>query len=238
MAQTPDHHADAPEGPPAFDKAFWDEHWESPERDEAATGSPPNPYVLAETGRLTPGTALDAGCGTGAEAVALAGAGWQVTGVDISERAVGEAERRANGAGVAARTEWLAADLTTWEPDEQQDLVMTNYAHPSIPQLEFYRRISAWVAPGGTLLIVGHLHHGGRGHDGEHESAHGHESGHGHDDGWPPEEATATGAGITGLLDPEEWRVETATEYTRDSRHGDAKVLRDVVVRATRTGGH
>ncbi|MEK8108388.1 hypothetical protein NKG94_32145 [Micromonospora sp. M12] len=27
-----------------------------------------------------------------------------------------------------------------------------------MPQLAFYDRISGWVAPGGTLLIVGHLH--------------------------------------------------------------------------------
>ena len=36
--------------------------------------------------------------------------------------------------------------------------ITTHYAHPDIPQLAFYERIAAWVGPGGTLLIVGHLH--------------------------------------------------------------------------------
>ena len=40
----------------------------------------------------------------------------------------------------------------------QFDLVTTNHAHPAMPQLAFNDRISTGVAPGGTLLIVAHLH--------------------------------------------------------------------------------
>ncbi|GHD05683.1 class I SAM-dependent methyltransferase [Zhihengliuella salsuginis] len=220
--------ADAPE--PAFDKDFWEEHWESPER--GGSTAPPNPYVTDETRDLAPGQALDAGCGIGTEALALAAAGWEVTGVDLSERAIATARERARAAGAAKRTRWIAADLTTWEPEQPADLVMTNYAHASIPQLELYRRIAAWVAPGGTLLVVGHLDHGG--HHGSPADGHRHE----HDAGWPPAEATVTGARIAELLTPDRWRIETVAEHTRSlPGHGGHTELRDVVVRATRTDG-
>ena len=55
--------------------------------------------------------------------------------------------------------QWVQADLSTWNPDARYDLVTTHYAHPAMPQLEFYDRIASWVAPGGTLLIAGHLYH-------------------------------------------------------------------------------
>jgi hypothetical protein len=51
----------------------------------------------------------------------------------------------------------VEADLTSWEPGRQFELVATSYAHPAMPQLAFYARISGWVAPAGRLLIVGHL---------------------------------------------------------------------------------
>ena len=50
---------------------------------------------MAELTGLPVGTALDAGCGTGADAVWLARQGWAVTAIDISPTAVGQAERLA-----------------------------------------------------------------------------------------------------------------------------------------------
>ena len=106
---------------------------------------------------LVPGTALDAGCGAGAEAIWLASRGWQVTAADISSEALARAAERAAAAGGRPCVEWVEADLSVWEPGTRFDLVTTHYAHPAMPQLEFYDRIAEWVAPGGTLLIVGHL---------------------------------------------------------------------------------
>ncbi|WP_102159632.1 class I SAM-dependent methyltransferase [Zhihengliuella halotolerans] len=219
---------------PSFDKDFWEEHWEDPERGGAA--APANPYVVAETRGLSPGRALDAGCGTGTEALALAATGWDVTGVDLSERAIATARERAAAGGAAGLTHWIAADLTAWEPEQPLDLVMTNYAHASIPQLDLYRRIAEWVAPGGTLLIVGHLDHGGHGHD---DAGHRHgEHSEEHDGDWPPAEATVTGDRIAGVLDPALWRIETVAEHTRTLPGYDGeRTLRDVVVRATRHVG-
>ena len=142
-----------------LDGRYWEEHWQSLGAD--AIGEAANPYVVAETSGLGRGTALDAGCGAGAEAVWLAEQGWDVTGADISPTALAKARRRAEAAGLGSAVRWVEADLMAWEPGERWDLVMTSYAHPPSSQVEFYRRISRWVAPGGTLLVVGHLHGSG-----------------------------------------------------------------------------
>ncbi len=110
-------------------------------------GSPPNPYLARETAGLAPGTALDAGCGAGAEAIWLASRGWDVTAADISSEALAHAAGRAAEGGVSGHLRWVEADLSIWSPDTRFDLVMTHYAHPAMPQLEFYDRIGAWVAP-------------------------------------------------------------------------------------------
>jgi len=203
-----------------FDKDYWEAHWQNARgrRDEFAIDA--NPYLVHETRELRRGTALDAGCGEGSEATWLAEAGWQVTAVDISSEALSRASERASSdVAVAERIEWVEADLSTWEPDEEFDLIATHYAHPAMPQLDFYERISHWVAPGGSLLIVGRVHRAGTGH--EHE---------------PPEKASVTAASISAVLNPADWDVVTAAEHSRtlgDAAGGGVE-LHDAVVRATR----
>lgn len=212
----------------SFDKDYWETHWEragehAPDRRPLA-----NPYLARETADLTPGTALDAGCGEGAEAIWLAVTGWQVTAADISAAALERARQRASTGELAGGIDWVDADLTTWEPDRRYDLVMTHYAHPAMPQLDFYERIAEWVTPGGTLLIVGHLHDHGEHDHGEHHDGHDHQH---------PEEATATAEAIVARLEPAAWSIVTADETTRQLRGGGRVVqLRDVVVRAERQG--
>lgn len=212
-----------------FDKDYWDEHWQ---QGGGAAGKevPANPYLAREIGALTPGTALDAGCGEGAEAIWLAAAGWQVTAADIAASALERAARRAEEHGVADRVRWVEADLSTWEPAAAYDLVTTHYAHPAIPQVAFYDRLAGWVAPGGTLLVVGHLHTGA----GEPGHAHQHGQQHvpGHED-LPPAEASVTAAAVAGRLDAATWEVVTAEECER-TLPGRPVPLQDVVVRATR----
>jgi SAM-dependent methyltransferase len=205
-----------------FDKEYWEQHWQ---RGRAGgPGSmdrhPPNPYLVRAASDLVPGTALDAGCGAGAEAIWLASHGWQVTAADISTEALARATDGAATNGAAERVRWVEADLGVWDPGTRFDLVTTHYAHPAMPQLEFYDRIAGWVAPGGTLLIVGHLHtHGATDHRDE-----------------PPAEASATAAAVTARLDGTEWEIVTAEERHRaHTGHGGREVpLHDVVVRATR----
>ena len=202
----------------AFDQNYWESHWQQAGPRGPARDIPPNPYLVRETGDLTPGTALDAGCGEGAEAIWLAAEGWTVTAADISSEALSRAAERATRNGVdPERVQWVEADLGAWEPDRPFDLVTTHYAHPATSQLGFYQRISDWVAPGGTLLIVGHLH------------------GHGHDN-HPPAEASITTQSITALFDDGRWDIVTAEQCMRTfTDHEDRSVeLHDVVLRATR----
>ena len=206
----------------AFDKDYWEDHW----RQGHSTGHgstaalPPNPYLQAETDGLVPGRALDAGCGAGAEAIWLASQGWRVTGADLSSAALGLAASRAQEQGVSELVQWVEADLSTWTPTVPFDLVMSHYAHPAMPQLDFYDRIASWVAPGGTLLVVGHLHtHDGA--DAEHDER-------------PPVEASVTAASVTARLHESEWDVATAEERQRlvVAPGGRESRLHDVVVRA------
>jgi hypothetical protein len=58
---------------------------------------------------------------------------------------------------VAARIEWIEADLGTWAPPPgRYDLVACLYVHVAGSVPGMVRRLAAGVAPGGTLLLVGH----------------------------------------------------------------------------------
>jgi thioredoxin reductase/SAM-dependent methyltransferase len=218
-----------------FDNEYWDQIWQG-DRAAAMGSGQPNPHLVREVGELPPGTALDAGCGAGAEAIWLAQGGWQVTGADIAAAALDRAAERAADAGVDDRVQWIRADLSTWEPRTQYDLVTTHYAHPTTPQLEFYERIAGWVSPGGTLLIVGHLHHDATADGHVHGPGHGRGHGRGHESEGPPASASATAVAITARLDPARWEVVTAEQSQRtvSGSGGHETTLHDVVVRATR----
>ena len=144
-----------------LDKAFWDQLWDRNLRDhgDAMGARGPNAQLIAEATELTPGTALDAGCGQGTDAIWLAARGWQVTAVDFVTAALGQARERADafGADISARIDWVQADLNTWTPPaETFDLVSCHYVHGVAPRDALFRRLASAVAPGGTLLVVGH----------------------------------------------------------------------------------
>jgi len=202
-----------------FDAGYWEDHWVQA---SSRAPLPAHPALAAELSTLTPGSALDAGSGEGAEAVWLARHGWAVTAVDISATALARAAAAADAPGI----DWVQADLTRWEPDRHYDLVTTFYAHPTMGQEAFYHRISRWVAPGGTLLLVGHDHHA-PGHHG-----HGH-----HDVPAHPEGSVTAPERIRWVLDPGEWTIRTAEVRECDAgvHGGHRMLLRDVVVRAERT---
>ncbi|GAB3600536.1 class I SAM-dependent methyltransferase [Microbacterium tumbae] len=112
---------------------------------------------VAET--LTPGTALDLGCGEGGDAVWLARHGWTVTGLDLSATAVGRAREAAAAAGLAGSARFEIADLAAWDAPEEYDLVTASFLQSwpvTIPRAEILRRAAGFVAPGGRLLVVAH----------------------------------------------------------------------------------
>lgn len=133
----------------------WEEHYG--ERERVWSGRV-NDRLVEVAQALTPGRALDLGCGEGADAVWLAELGWQVTAVDISQTALDRAAAEANARGVADRIDFQRHDLTESFPDGVFDLVSAAFLHSTVPmdRAELLRRACEAVAPGGTLLIIDH----------------------------------------------------------------------------------
>ena len=144
-----------------FDRDSWERRWSQALRDgaHAVDRRPPNAHFTAEVADLPPGTAVDAGAGHGAETIWLATRGWRVTAVDFSTTALDHARSRAEslGADVAERIEWVEGDLGSWAPPpDHYALVTCLYVHVAGSVEEMVRRLASGVAPGGTLLLVGH----------------------------------------------------------------------------------
>jgi 2-polyprenyl-3-methyl-5-hydroxy-6-metoxy-1,4-benzoquinol methylase len=116
----------------------------------------PNRFLAEEARDLRPGRALDLACGEGRNALWLAEQGWEVTAVDFADVAVDKGRRRAAEIGVDVA--WLVEDVRHWDPDRQAfDLVVILYLQlPAGERERVWRAAAAAVAPGGTLLVVGH----------------------------------------------------------------------------------
>lgn len=143
-------------------RGYWDGRWAQALREhgDAVALMPPNRVLTETAGPLAPGRALDAGCGHGSEALWLAGHGWQVTALDFSTTVLDHCRATAAtlGPDIAGRIEWIEADLGRWAPEPQAyDLVSSLYVHVAGSVREMVARLAAGVAPGGTLLLVGHL---------------------------------------------------------------------------------
>lgn len=146
---------------PKFDQDYWEQLWSKTVREHAdkLAHRPPNAHLLAETSGLVPGRALDAGCGHGADTLWLAAHGWAVTAVDFSASALAQGRSMAEAAGpdIAARIDWLEGDLATFHVEPgRYDLVLCLYVHVAGSVEALVRRMASGVAPGGTLLLVGH----------------------------------------------------------------------------------
>jgi len=140
-----------------FDRAYWEDRYGS---DGFTWSGEPNAQLVAEVSGLAPGRALDVGSGEGGDAIWLARRGWTVTGTDIAEAALAKAARRAEAVDpdAAARIAWEQHDVTTWAPAPATfDLVSAQFMHLADPERAvLFRALAAAVAPGGTLLVVGH----------------------------------------------------------------------------------
>ncbi len=135
------------------EQAAWDQRYSGP---DLVWGAGPNRFVADEVAALPPGRAVDLGAGEGRNAIWLAERGWQVTAVDFSAAGLARAARLAGERGVSV--EWVQADLLAWQPAPGgYDLVLIAYLHlPSADLARVFRAAAAAVAPGGTLLVIGH----------------------------------------------------------------------------------
>lgn len=136
---------------------FWEECYRT---GRTAWSGKPNALLVEEAAKLTPGSALDLGCGQGGDAIWLASEGWRVTAVDVSASGLAVAADHAAAAGVSEAIEWERHDLALSFPSGGFDLVSACYLHSpppvELPRERILRSAAAAVAPGGTLLVVGH----------------------------------------------------------------------------------
>lgn len=113
-----------------------------------------NQFVSSELSDLPPGRALDLAAGEGRNALWLADRGWQVTAIDFSDVAID----RGRQADPENRVQWLVADVLDFQPEPGHfDLVLLCYLHlPSAQMERVLGKARAALAPGGTLLVIGH----------------------------------------------------------------------------------
>ena len=201
-----------------FTRAFWDERYSTSER---IWSGRPNPRLVEHVSGLAPGTAIDVGCGEGADVVWLAARGWEVVGVDVSGVALDRARQHALEAKVADRTSWVRADLVAGEAlPGTADLVSVQFLH--LPESVFasvYAGLAAAVRPGGRLLVTGH--HPADAATGLRNERLAHLL-------FAPEQVTA-------LLDTSDWEIRVADAPTREvESEGGPVTVTDSVVLAKR----
>ncbi|MFD0900041.1 class I SAM-dependent methyltransferase [Actinomadura sediminis] len=198
---------------------FWEEHYRA--RDRVWSGNP-NPVMVSVVEPLEPGTALDLGCGEGADAVWLARRGWTVTAVDVSTVALDRAAAHAEDAGVAPRVEFRRHDLGRDFPDGSYDLVSAQFLQSPLEwdRAAILRSAAAAVAPGGLLLIVEHA-------AAPPWSKH-------HDHRFPTADETFAGL----ALDASAWTTERCGVHEREATgpDGESGVLLDNVIAVRRRG--
>ena len=195
----------------------WEERYQS--RPHAWSGNP-NPVLVTEIAELKPGSALDAGAGEGADACWLAERGWQVTALDLSTTAIGRASAEAERLGLDI--DWRVVDLTQNPALSTYDLVSSFYVHqPPEPRRAVFARLADAVAPGGTLLIVGH--------DPSDMHTHAHRAGLAEMGWFAGDVADSLGPG---------WTVDVAEARARTTTGPDGELfeIRDAVMRARKTG--
>ncbi len=116
----------------------------------------PNRLLEAQLGGAAPGSALDAACGEGRNALWLAEQGWRVTGVDFSDVAIRKARQIGEQRGVSVS--WHVLDVARDPlPEAGYDLVAVLYLHTDPDErARWLPRLAGAVAPGGTFLYIGH----------------------------------------------------------------------------------
>ena len=133
--------------------------WEDAEHDQPFVDKISEVFAREGTGREPPfGRALDLGTGSGIWAVQLARRGWQVTGVEIVEKALERARDRVEKAGVAVNL--VHGDVTALRESEAgsdfQLILDTGTFHglDSGQREAMGREVDAVAAPDATVLLL------------------------------------------------------------------------------------
>ncbi|KAL6904670.1 methyltransferase-like protein [Trichoderma evansii] len=93
---------------------------------------------------------LDVGCDLGGPASSLSEAGFNVTGIDISQNMINHCQKNIPGT-------FHKADMTKFEPNQQFDAVISLFSMFQISYLSTYSmlfKMTSWLCPGGTLILA------------------------------------------------------------------------------------
>jgi hypothetical protein len=139
----------------ALTRCYWQARYDEGQTgwDRGAT-SPTLGRWLA-TGELRPCRILVPGCGRGHEVVALAKAGFDVTGVDFAAAAVEAVRGRLAGEGLHA--DIVATDLFAYEPRRPFEAIYEQTCLCALPPQrwsDYEQRLAAWLEPGGRLYAA------------------------------------------------------------------------------------
>jgi len=201
------------------DEAFWNERYRG---QTAIWSGEPNARLVEEASALTPGVALDAGCGEGADAIWLAERGWRVTAVDIASTALDRARAVDVLPAVAERIDWQRGDLVAKPPPAAAfDLVAAHFMQMAPDALAtFVGGLAAAVKPAGTLLVVGH-------HPSDLHTTARRPRGPG---------VLYSAEDVVALLDPGEWDIAVCAARPRRASdpNGNSITVHDTVLRAQR----
>lgn len=98
------------------------------------------------------GNALDVGCGSGGRIItALSGAGFQVTGIDVSEAMIENARKR------HPDSRFILGDICEWQPQEQYDAIIawdSIFHAPYSAQQQVVVKLCEALAKGGVILFT------------------------------------------------------------------------------------
>jgi SAM-dependent methyltransferase len=134
----------------------WDTPYQGGRRPGWDTGRvAPELKKLIEQEPALRGQAVVLGCGTGTNAIYLAGKGFDVIGVDVAPSALIHAERKAREAGVKVR--WVVADVLALPELEPADLIFDRGCYHHVRQYNaagYVRSVRALSRPGTRLLLL------------------------------------------------------------------------------------
>jgi thioredoxin reductase/SAM-dependent methyltransferase len=136
------------------DETDWDHRYAG---DAPMWSGKPNGTLVREVSDLAPGRVLDVGAGEGGDAIWLAERGWRVTATDISSRALAQVSAEAARRGLDIDCQHRDGNGPDAFEVGGYDLVSMQYgAVHRTADRRGLRNLLASVAPGGTLLVVGH----------------------------------------------------------------------------------
>ena len=205
---------------PSGVRTDWDQRYSG----DAVWSGNPNGTVVNEISDLAPGRALDVGAGEGGDALWLAARGWTVTASDISDRALDRMRATAKTRGLSV--EGLHADANALDafPAAAFDLVTASYASfPRTPDDRGLSNVLNAVAPGGTLLVLGH----------DLTPRHG-DGSHAHASLFDADAYVQVGDFAAAVSDSPEWTIDVYETRPRPAGAVSTGHVDDVVLRARR----